>query len=150
MRLQDIMATDVQAVTPEEDIERAWTQMRVHRIHHLVVMEDRRVVGILSDRDLGSSRGELLRKGLKVRDVMTPHPIMATPTTDLRRGANLLRGHVIGCLPVVDRGRLLGIVTTADLLEAIGRETERPVVRGKRWTLKHRGPRHQKTHTPNR
>jgi CBS domain-containing protein len=50
-----------------------------------------------------------------------------------------MRGRTIGSLPVVEKGRLAGIVTVTDLLDLIGRGVERPVEKGKRWTLKHRG-----------
>jgi acetoin utilization protein AcuB len=53
----------------------------------------------------------------------------------------LLRGRTIGCLPVTEDGKLVGIVTTTDLLEAVGRGAERPVSKGKRRILKSRGPR---------
>jgi len=59
----------------------------------------------------------------------------------LRQAANLLRGRTIGCLPVVEGGELVGILTTTDLLELIGRGAEKPVAKGKRWVLKGRGPR---------
>jgi acetoin utilization protein AcuB len=59
----------------------------------------------------------------------------------VRQAANLLRGRTIGCLPVVEDGAILGIVTTIDLLELIGRGAERPVPKTRRWVLKDRGPR---------
>ena len=98
-------------------------------------MRGRKLVGIVSDRDLGLERGE------RVEDVMTRHAVSATSDMTIRKAANLLRGHTVGCLPVIESGELVGIVTTTDLLERIGRGAERPVVRGKRWTLKGRGPR---------
>ena len=57
----------------------------------------------------------------------------------------LARITVIGCVPVLDRDRLVGIVTTTDVLDLVGRGAERPVDQAKRWTLKHRGPRQQKS-----
>ncbi len=72
---------------------------------------------------------------------MTAPAISAAPDMTIRKAANLLRGRSIGCLPVMDGGHLVGIVTTSDLLERIGRGVERPVSRGKRWILKGRGPR---------
>ena len=58
-----------------------------------------------------------------------------------RQAANLLRGRTIGCLPIVEDGKAVGIVTTTDLLELIGRGSERPVQRVDRWILRGRGPR---------
>ena len=72
---------------------------------------------------------------------MTAPAVSATSDMTVRKAANLLRGRSIGCLPVMEDGDLVGIVTTTDLLERIGRGAEHPVSKGKRWILKGRGPR---------
>jgi acetoin utilization protein AcuB len=124
----------------------ALARMRQQRIRHLVVTEGGKLVGVLSDRDLENlaSMAEIETAGERMsRPVVT-----AGPDTTVRKAANLLRGRSIGCLPVVQRGKLLGIVTTTDLLELIGRGVERPATKSRRWTLKDRGgarrpiPRH--------
>jgi signal-transduction protein with cAMP-binding, CBS, and nucleotidyltransferase domain len=96
-------------------------------------------VGVVSERDLGGRRGASLIRDRRVSEVMTSPAVTASPTTTLRRAANLMRGRSIGCLPVVEAGRLRGIVTVSDILEEVGRGSERPVQVGKRWTLRHRG-----------
>jgi acetoin utilization protein AcuB len=145
MRIQDTMNSTVETIRPEESAETAWRRMTAHRMRHLVVVDGRQIVGVVSDRDLGGGEaGVSARQGKAVSDVMTPKPVTVGPTTTIREAANLLRGRAISCLPVVDDGRLVGIVTTTDLLELVGRGAERPIEVGKRWTLKHRGPRHQK------
>lgn len=141
MRLKEIMSSPVETATLDESADEAYDRMRLRRIHHLVVVDGKAIVGVLSERDLGGRKGASLRKGRAVADVMTEGVHTAAPTTTVREAANLLRGHVIGCIPVVERGKLVGMVTIADLLELIGRGAERPVAQGKRWTLKHRGPR---------
>jgi len=57
----------------------------------------------------------------------------------VREAANLMRGHGVSCLPVFNGRRLKGIVTVVDLLELIGRGTERPVRTVERLVLKDRG-----------
>jgi acetoin utilization protein AcuB len=142
MRIEEIMTRNVETVNVLEPAERAWHRMRDRRIHHLVVVDRGKVLGIVSDRDMGGERGSALRRGQTVADRMTPFAVTATPKTTIRQAANLLRGYAIGCLPVVEPGgRLVGIVTVSDLLGLIGRGAERPVAKTKRWTLKHRGPR---------
>jgi CBS domain-containing protein len=59
----------------------------------------------------------------------------------VRVAHDLLRGRDIGCLPIVDRARPIGIVTISDVLELIGRGAERPILKTTRWTLRVRGPR---------
>ncbi len=72
---------------------------------------------------------------------MVSPAITAAPGMTLRKAANLLRGRTIGCLPVMQDHELVGIVTTTDLLELVGRGVERPTTKGKRWVMKGRGPR---------
>lgn len=127
MRVSEIMSTRVRTVGPADSAEAAWERMWLHRIHHLVVVRDRDILGVITDRDLGGSRGRELREGRSVRDLMTPAVTTATPDTTVREAANMMRGHGVGCLPVVEDDRLIGILTVWDLMELIGRGTERPV-----------------------
>lgn len=141
MRLADIMQPTVHTVPPDQPAEEAWNLMRLHGIHHLVVMRGSDVVGILSDRDVGSTRGQVLRRGRTVGELMTMEVKNAKPSTTVREAANLMRGRSIGCLPVMEGSKLVGIVTVSDLLELLGRGLERPIATGPRWTMKGRGPR---------
>lgn len=138
MRIQDMMTRRVQTITAAESASAAVERMRRSRIRHLVVMRDGELAGIVSSGDM---RALDPRRDRRVEEIMTAPAVTATPGMTLRKAANLLRGRSIGCLPVVEDGSLLGIVTTSDLLERIGRGAERPVSRGKRWILKDRGPR---------
>jgi acetoin utilization protein AcuB len=87
---------------------------------------------VVSERDLGGRNGSALRAGKSVADLMTPRAVTADPRAPVRQAANLLRGRSIGCLPIVDGDRLVGIVTLTDLLDLIGRGYERPVERTRR------------------
>jgi CBS domain-containing protein len=70
-----------------------------------------------------------LPRDRSVRDVMTAPPVTAAPEATLRQAANLMRGRTIGSLLVVENGRLVGVVTTTDLLNLLGRGATRPTVR---------------------
>lgn len=137
MRLMEIMTTDVATASPAEDAERAFQRMRTRRIRHLVVMEGRQVVGILSERDLGGARGGQIRAGRTVSELMSEQAVTASPTTTVRQAANLLRARTIGCLPVVEDGKLAGIVTLTDLLELLGRQTQLSPTVASRYQPKH-------------
>ncbi len=141
MRVSEIMTAPVHTIGVEESATAAWEQMRFHRMRHLVVEgEERRVVGVISASDLGGKHGELLRARRRVVDLMTEKLIVAQPETTVREAANLMRGHGVNCLPVLDRhDHLKGIVTVVDLLELIGRGAERPVSAAARPVLKDRG-----------
>lgn len=119
MQLSEMMRTGVVTIQPTERARAARALMKRHRIRHLVVTEDSSVVGILSERDLG---GPLVR-GSTVRDLMTPDVVTAGPETTLAEAADLMLKRLIGCLPVLDDGRLVGIVTATDVLDVLGRET---------------------------
>jgi acetoin utilization protein AcuB len=132
IRLQDIMSTNMKTVSPGTDAERAWDLMQQHDIHHLVVVEGSDVVGVLSARDLGGNRGTSVRKNQTAGDLMARKPVTAKPGDTLRAAANKLRGNGIGCLPIVDGGKVKGIVTITDCLDLIGRggsgkENRRPL-----------------------
>ena len=141
MRLQEIMTYPVEMIEIHESAEAAWNRMQAERIHHLVVKRGPAVLGVLSARDLGSNRGAVLRSGKSVGDLMVSSVVTADANTTVREAANKLRGRGIGCLPVTDKGRLVGIVTVADLLDLIGRGATRPVATAQRRSLGRRGPR---------
>lgn len=121
MRIQEIMNTNVHVVPATESASRAWELLRLRRIHHLVVTRGGKVAGILSDRDLGGPRGTAVREKKIVAHLMTPFVLSAKPATTVRQAANMLWGYGVGCLPVMEGGKLLGIVTIADLLDLVGR-----------------------------
>lgn len=141
MRVQDVMKKQVETVDAETPAEEAWNRMRMRRLRHLVVTRGGEVIGILSARDIGVPSDPDFRKGRSVGDLMTRSVVTAKKETTLREAANLMRGRTIGSLPVLDGGKLVGIVTTTDLLTLLGKGAERPVATSKRWTMKGRGAR---------
>jgi CBS domain-containing protein len=145
MRVQDVMTDSVRTIAPTTTAEDAWRLMRQTGIRHLVVARDSRLVGVVSDRDLGSQRGASLRKGKTVAEVMTSDVVTVLPETPVRKAANVMRGRSIGCLVVAVGDRVRGVVTVADLLELLGRGASRPVLATTRPTLNHRVP-HKKQH----
>ena len=66
-----------------------------------------------------------MRRGKRVSDLMTPAPVVVSPDARVRDAANILRGWSIGCVPVVEKSRVVGILTTADLCALVGRGTIR-------------------------
>lgn len=141
MRVQEVMKKKVETVGADASAEEALNRMQMGKIHHLVVMRGAEVVGMLSARDMGVPGDPAYRQGRTVADVMTPSAVTAKKETTIREAANLMRGRTIGSLPVVEDGKLVGIVTTTDLLTLIGKGAERPVTKSKRWILKSRGAR---------
>ena len=135
-RLSEIMNRDLITVDRHASLRRARRILDQHRIRHLLVMDGKRLVGIVTDRDLrtaapsskspltASEREEFMDE-LKVLEVMSRKLITASPDTTIREAAGVMVREKIGCLPVVDRNLLVGIVTEADLLEMLVREEQR-------------------------
>jgi len=144
MRVQDVMTPDVRTIAARESAETAFATMKALNVRHLVVRdEDAALVGVVSSHDLGAPSQEGFRRNHRVADVMSSHVVTADPEMSIRQAANLMRGRSISCLPVVQPGRtprLVGIVTTSDLLEILGHGVDRPTHPDRR-VLKARAPR---------
>jgi CBS domain-containing protein len=144
MRVQDVMTPDVRTIGADQSAETAFTTMKALNVHHLVVRDEgAALVGVVSSHDLGASSQDEFRRNRRVADVMSPRVVTADPEMSVRQAANLMRGRSINCLPVVQPGRrprLVGIVTTSDLLEVLGQGVDRPTQPSRR-ILKGRAPR---------
>jgi CBS domain-containing protein len=127
MKVRDIMSTKVQTIDLNEKAESAWNLMKWKRIHHVVVTDGPgQVVGVVSARDLGGQDREEARKVRPVAAMMTAYAVKAIPGMPVRQAANVMRGWNIGCLPVVDDGKLVGIVTVSDLLRIVAESVDKP------------------------
>jgi CBS domain-containing protein len=145
MRVNEIMSSSLKTVTPFVTADAAWEMMKGAGIHHLVVMDGPRIAGVFSSGDAGRSRGKAVREGLRVADLMTERVVTISASAPLKRAANLMRGRSIGCLVAVDSGRPVGIITTSDLIELLGRGAIKPNPVSKRAPLNYRAP-HKKRH----
>jgi len=121
--------------------------MRRQGIQHLVVMDGARAIGVVSARDLG--RKVPATESAWIEGVMSAPIVTADRDTTLRRAANLLRGHRVGCLPVIEDGKPVGIVTISDLLDVLGKGVNRTPPGASHWEEKHRG-RQRSRHVPGR
>lgn len=117
MKLREILDDHPVTASPDESAGAAWERMRAKQVAHLLVMKDGRVVGLVSRHDLGGPAGGSHRRmGRRVADLMRLDVVTATPETSVRRAAMLMRKHGIGCLPVITRDRLVGVIEVAQLL----------------------------------
>ncbi len=122
----ELMSEPVITLDPEATLDEAAALFEDRRFRHVPVLDERRrIIGVLSDRDLlRASRGDD-RENLRVADLMATHVLTAAPDTLLREIARLLLLHRIGCMPIVEETTLVGIITRSDLLRAL--VTEAPV-----------------------
>jgi CBS domain-containing protein len=121
MRLREIMSTNVVTIAPDEPSKVGWRRMQKEHIRHLVVVDDERVVGVLSARDRPASRSSTAADGT-VAELMTARVKSATPEMTLPQAAALMQEARIGSLPVVERETLVGIVTATDVFDALGKK----------------------------
>jgi len=103
-------------VDPDDLLIRASHKMQAGGFRRLPVVSAGRLVGIVSERDLREHRGYF--EHTKINGVMTENPVTVTPATTLEEAAQTLVERQIGGLPVVENGRLVGIITTSDILKA--------------------------------
>jgi acetoin utilization protein AcuB len=96
-------------------VQAALAFMEKRRIRRLPVVENDRLVGIVTKSDLSSARG----KELAVEDVMAKRPISVAPDETLERAAQLMLQKKISGLPVVEDKKLVGIITESDVFRAL-------------------------------
>lgn len=111
------MITDLMTVSPKDTVESAIQIMQQHSIRHLPVVEDNRLVGLVTESSL---RPYLSPEKLKLplREVMIINPITIDPEASIDEAARLIYKYKIGGLPVISQGKLVGIITITDILEA--------------------------------
>jgi acetoin utilization protein AcuB len=126
MRIFEIMSEKPRTIPPTLPAVEAWRLMVAENVHHLIVKDGSKVVGVLSDSDAGGRHGAPVRSETTAADLMDSHFAAVTRQDTVRKAANLMRGRLIGCLPVIERDRLIGVVTVTDLLALLGRGVERP------------------------
>jgi acetoin utilization protein AcuB len=125
------MSRQVFTTKPESCLMDAFELMRDHRIRHVPVLDGDKLVGIVSDRDIRSalpvrhaleqgcaSLGESLL-GAPVAQVMSVMPFRVAPDASIREAAQIMCREKVGALPVVERGRLVGILSAEDILWAV-------------------------------
>ena len=124
--VKDSMTREVVTLSPQDTAKAALALCRERRIRHLPVLEGGKLVGIASDRDLRSSTpalGDPARAAalaeILVGDVMARDVVTAVSDDPIEQAANTMRERRIGCLPVIESGELVGIITASDVMDAL-------------------------------
>ena len=134
MRIEPWMQHPVITVKPRDSARHARELMEKHRVNQLPVVVDGRLVGIVTDRDLrdafpsvfelAEAAGQHHRPAgtdpaaIPLEDVMTRDVLTLAPAAFIADAARLMRRERIGAIPIIDGGRLVGILTRSDLLDA--------------------------------
>jgi CBS domain-containing membrane protein len=128
--VREIMMGSPVTLTPEDTLDLASDVISLGRIRHIPVVEEGRLVGLLSERDLmGAAASQIfglkqrskaaLLKSVRIRDVMKKKVVTVGPQTRIRDAAHLMAEKKIGCVPVISEGTLVGLVTTTDILRYV-------------------------------
>lgn len=131
MLVSDRMTPNPVTATPDTTHKQAAELLREHNIHHLpVVNKEGKLVGIVTEADLLAAQpspattlsiyeihGLLSR--LKLKDIMARPVITTTPDFPLEDAARLMLDNDIGCLPVMDQGRITGMITDTDIFQSL-------------------------------
>ena len=130
MKVKELMTKKVFTVTPEDKVDKVFILFNFEAIRHIPVVEGGEVAGILSDRDLKKILGPKKQKVVttdgttiiiqarKVRTLMNRNVTTIGPDERASDAAAIMAKRKIGCLPVVKNKKLVGIITSTDILRA--------------------------------
>lgn len=133
LTVNDLMTLIPNTVTPDTPLRTIVGVMKSQGCRQLPVLDNGRLVGIITDRDVrlvmnspivlhGRWQDEELLDKVTAESCMTPNPVTVTPDTPAAQAAELLALYKFGALPVVEAGTLVGIVTVTDFLEWVAEE----------------------------
>ena len=115
MHIRDVMTPNPRYVSPDDSLQSAAQIMGDEDTGAVPVCDNGRAVGIITDRDIVIRAIAEGQAGRPVRDIATREVISASPDMSTREAAELMSDHQVRRLPVVDGGRLVGIVSLGDL-----------------------------------
>ena len=139
MRLREIMLSSPPRIAIESPVASALSQIALSDVPSLLVFDRKKVVGVVSERDLLAVKQDEREKRL-VRHVFRPiRPLTGEST--IKDAANAMRGENVECVPVSDDG-IIGVVTVDRLLELIGRGALHAVPNRERPVLARRSTKH--------
>jgi len=124
------MTRKVYTVSPEESVSDAVSLMKEKKIKHVPVVKDERLKGIISDRDIKEFTPSkcttldiyelhYIFAKTKIKDVMNTKVVTTTPETPVEEAAALMYDKNIGCLPVLENGSVVGIISDRDIFRVL-------------------------------
>jgi acetoin utilization protein AcuB len=117
MIVAELMTPNPVTVSPSDELELAYDKMKTGAFREVPVVDQGKLIGILTDRDLRQHLGQLHRT--KVDAVMADLPFWVSPCTPVEQAAHLLVTNKISSVPVLENGKLVGIITASDMLRAL-------------------------------
>ena len=118
MQVKNWMIRKVITISKNSPVIDALTLMKKYSIRHLPVVEDKILLGLITESDLRQVMIPPLINEMGLDQIMIKNPVTIGPNESLEEAARLIYRYKIGGLPVVDKGKLVGILTTPDILTA--------------------------------
>ncbi len=123
-----IMSRDVVTVSPNEYLLTLRTMLNQKGIHHLLVVENDRLVGVISDRDVLHALSPFLETmheqprdvhtlEIHAHEIMSRNPLTVSPDTTIAKATALLLSNNISSLPILEDDTIVGIITSRDILQ---------------------------------
>jgi len=130
--VRDYMSSPATTVSHECNLLEVALTLRRTGFRHLAIVDGERLVGIISDRDVARFAPSLLTnispeeynaifENTPIARVMTRNPVSVAPATPIREAIKVLYSRKLGCLPVVENNKLVGIITISDMLSFLYR-----------------------------
>ncbi len=127
MKVKEVMVKEVATLDVNDELSLANDIMRLGRIRHLPVVDGTKLAGIISERDLfrsslaqalgyGGQASRELMKTLRIKDIMVKEVATISPEAKLCDAVRAMMDKKIGCLPVVEGDRLVGLITETDIM----------------------------------
>ncbi len=120
VKVKNRMIKKVIIINKEASVQEALDLMKKHSIRHLPVVENNKhsMIGLVTESNLRQYFFLSMVEKIAVQDAMTVNPVVIGPDANIESAASLIHRHRIGCLPVVDKKKLVGIITVTDILTA--------------------------------
>ena len=130
--VRDFMTSTATSIGQDASLLEAALMVRRSGFRHLPIVEGERLVGLITDRDINRYAPSLLSnitqeeynaifENTPLQRVMVKDPVTVEPATPMREVVAMLHNKKLGCMPVVEDGKLVGIITTTDMLKLLHR-----------------------------
>ena len=117
MKVKDIMSKTVVNLNPEDTVDQAAHLMKEHNVGSIPVCSSEKVIGIITDRDIAlrSVADENNSTTQKIREIMSPNPVLGNPEMDVTEAGRIMGEKQIRRLPIVENNKLVGIISLGDI-----------------------------------
>lgn len=127
MQIRELMSANVEVIDRNDTLLAVEARMNTQHVRHLPVVEEGQVVGLVTQRDLfkatmssamgyGEKAQKAYLQSVRVKEIMVYPVLTVTPETFVADAVELILSKGVGCLPVLQEGKLVGMVTKTDLL----------------------------------